>query len=48
LAELLMPDLTRQEAIASIKRAVSDAHWAGLTAQEITAVFTAAVLEKFG
>jgi hypothetical protein len=38
-------DVTKQQAISAIKRAVSDARWAGLTTEEIKAVFLAAVLE---
>jgi hypothetical protein len=40
-----MPDPTRKTAVASIKKAVSDARWAGLSTEEIKALFLAAVLE---
>jgi hypothetical protein len=42
-----MTDPTKKEAIERIKGAVSDARWAGLTEEEIKAVFTSAVLEAF-
>jgi hypothetical protein len=41
-----LSDMTRQQAIQAIKRAVSDARWVGLTDEEIKAVFLAAVLER--
>ena len=44
----VMPDVTKQQVIQAIKRAVSDARWAGLTDEEIKAVFLAAVLERPG
>lgn len=41
-----MPDMSKQEAIKAIRSVVSDARWAGLTDEEIKAVFLAAVLES--
>jgi hypothetical protein len=40
-----MPDMSKKQAVAAIKGAVSDARWAGLSTEEIKAVFLAAVLE---
>ena len=39
--------MTKKQVIGSIKRAVSDAQWAGMTEEEVKAIFLAAVLEYY-
>lgn len=41
-----MSDQERQEAIAKVEGAVNQARWAGLTDDEIRALFTAALLKR--
>jgi hypothetical protein len=41
-----MPDPSRNEVVAQIKRVVATAFWVGLTEEEIRAVFIAALLEN--
>jgi hypothetical protein len=41
-----VPDMTRKQAVQAIRTVVNDARWAGLSADEIRAVFMSALLES--